>query len=941
MADNEMINEVTGTPALASQGLAEAYAGTWGANGVFTPGIPLPPFSSADEKPRVFDYQSGINLYLTPRTGYGLMPFAQLKNFSDMSDAVRIVIEAVKREIRSLDWDIQNADPTDNADYSSDIEQLRAFWRKPDGFTEFDGWCNAVLEDMLVYDAVSLWLDQDGSGNVLAVEQIDGSTIRPLLDARGRIPRAPVPAYMQMIKGRNWQWFSADRLLYRPFNTSASSPYGRSPIEFLILRINESLRRQNAATTYWDTTNVPEAFAFLPADWTTDQISQFQDYIDGILAGNVEKLRRIKFLPSPGSGQPVYEFRRPDAEASNAFDEFMLRMTCYAFGFLPSELGLVPGEGLGGAGFMAGQENSMYRFGIGPITQYLQNLFTGIVQRQTKSPLVWRFVNIGPQEDKTAAASLMQMQLQNGVIDINTWRAKEGQPAIPNAKPFIVIAGMPVMLEDLFKPGQPATSQDDAIDQAGQPVEIEAESTPADKPESKPEVNPVAGDATAEAAASAGTVQATALNGAQIASLSEIVQLVSGGTLPFESAVNLVQVAFPTITPDVVQRILGPARGFTPATAEKTEPPADVEETPPEFVKIALDHWREKSIRRMKDGKKPDCEPPAVSAGVIPPVMQKSIRSALALAGDVNAINLAFTKVPDPKGRALLKGEEHPTAGRRKIEDDMTDDLAAKLKLIASALEAGDRTQAEAVASEDPELWDAYIDAVADRQGKAGAKQEIPATPDTPGSPFWEQFIKILLPAVFGWLLASIQHGTSEARGKAGDAPGVIPPRIRAGVSWDVVNKAAEAWARANAGRLIKQLQGTTVEQIRKAVADWIEQGEALPALTKAINELIDDPRRARLIAQSETTNAFAAGNHMAWDAAGVWGNKWQSVQDEVVCPVCSRLVGQTRPIGSPFIDPLTDKQYERPGAHPGCRCYTIPVLEKPDGWDEATGLVA
>jgi SPP1 gp7 family putative phage head morphogenesis protein len=297
--------------------------------------------------------------------------------------------------------------------------------------------------------------------------------------------------------------------------------------------------------------------------------------------------------------------------------------------------------------------------------------------------------------------------------------------------------------------------------------------------------------------------------------------------------------------------------------------------------------------------------------------------------------------VPDPKGRALLKGEEHPTAGRRKIEDDMTDDLAAKLKLIASALEAGDRTQAEAVASEDPELWDAYIDAVADRQGKAGAKQEIPATPDTPGSPFWEQFIKILLPAVFGWLLASIQHGTSEARGKAGDAPGVIPPRIRAGVSWDVVNKAAEAWARANAGRLIKQLQGTTVEQIRKAVADWIEQGEALPALTKAINELIDDPRRARLIAQSETTNAFAAGNHMAWDAAGVWGNKWQSVQDEVVCPVCSRLVGQTRPIGSPFIDPLTDKQYERPGAHPGCRCYTIPVLEKPDGWDEATGLVA
>ena len=824
--------------------MAQAYAGVWGTGGIFAPGTPYPPFTGDDEKPRVFDYQSGINLYMMPRAGYGQMPFGQLKNFADTSDAVRIVIEAVKREIRSLEWDIQKADPGDDNDYSADITMLRAFWKMPDGVTEFDGWCNAVLEDMLVYDAVSLWVDQDAGGNVLSVEQIDGATIRPLLDQRGRTPRPPAPAYMQAIKGRNWQWFTADRLLYRPFNTSAASPYGKSPIEFLVLRINEALRRQFAATTYWDTTNVPEAFAFLPSDWTPEQIETFQNYIDALLAGNVEKLRRIKFLPSPGGGQPVYEFRRPDAASSNAYDEFMLRMTCYAFGFLPSELGLVNGSGLGGKGFMEGQENSMYRFGIGPITQYLQNMITSIVQRQTKAPLVWRFINIGPQEDKTAAQAMLQTQLQNGVIDINVWRAKEGQPAIPNAKPFIVVSGAPVLLDDLFNPKPPPTPPAPLAPFAGG-------QNNADNP-------------------------ATQTDGTQ-----------TDGT--------------------------------------QTDGKGGAKENvPAEFVKLALDHWREKSLRRLWDGKKPDCEPPALSVSAIPQAIQGRIRSALALATDANTINGAFKAATIPKSRALLselqKAENHPTAGRRKIEDAMNDDLAAKLSEIVRALDVGDRAQAEAIANTEPALWAAYIDALAAAAGNDEGGDEL-SPPAASGASFWQTFITILLPAVFTWLATSVLHGTDEARGAAGAAPGVLPAKVRAGVSWDVVNTSAEAWARENAGRLIKQMQATSVNDIRKAVADWIDKGEALPVLTRKINDLIDDPKRARLIAQSETTNAYAAGNQLAWDAAGVWGNTWQTVQDGGVCEVCGRLVGQTRPVGSPFIDPETGKTYDRPGAHPGCRC--------------------
>lgn len=450
MADNNVQDLSGSMPVIGANNIAQAYSEAW-TGPVFAPGAPVAPRMPDDEKPRVFDYASGINLTMTPRSGYGQLTFAALKNFADLCDVVRIVIEAIKREIRSFEWEIGPIESADKSDYSAEIKRLATFWRKPDGVTEFDAWCNAILEDMLVYDAVTLWLDVDNSGAVSSVEQIDGTTIRPLLDLRGRTPRPPVPGYMQFVKGQNWQWFTADRMLYRPYNTSASSPYGKSPIEFLVIRINEMLRRQYSNTSYWDQTNTPEAIIGLPEEWNTEQIKTFQEYWDALLVGDINMLRRIKFMPFKGT-PPVYEFRRPDATAAQVFDEWMLKMTCWAYGFLPSELGLVPGSGLGGKGFADGQENSLYRFGLGPIIQYLQNLFSGIVAMQTDQPLCWRFKNKGPADDALQQDQRMQIQLQNGAIDVNVWRNKLGQDPIPNAKPFMIIAGQPVLLEDIFNP---------------------------------------------------------------------------------------------------------------------------------------------------------------------------------------------------------------------------------------------------------------------------------------------------------------------------------------------------------------------------------------------------------------------------------------------------------------------------------------------------------
>ena len=67
----------------------------------------------------------------------------------------------------------------------------------------------------------------------------------------------------------------------------------------------------------------------------------------------------------------------------------------------------------------------------------------------------------------------------------------------------------------------------------------------------------------------AGAVQEQALNGAQISSLLELVQNVSMGVLPLESAIGLMLASFPTMEEAEARRILTPAVGFAPATTDQ------------------------------------------------------------------------------------------------------------------------------------------------------------------------------------------------------------------------------------------------------------------------------------------------------------------------------------------------------------------------------------
>lgn len=125
--------------------------------GLFGPGKPVLPMAP-EEAPRLFEYQPGINLVLIPRNGFGLAPFAALRNLADASKEVRLNIELIKREVRALKWKIATAKEKDPAadSYAPEIDAVQAFLDKPDGVNDFDQWTNQLVEELLVTDAVTI-----------------------------------------------------------------------------------------------------------------------------------------------------------------------------------------------------------------------------------------------------------------------------------------------------------------------------------------------------------------------------------------------------------------------------------------------------------------------------------------------------------------------------------------------------------------------------------------------------------------------------------------------------------------------------------------------------------------------------------------------------------------------------------------------------------------
>lgn len=408
-----------------------AQPGSLGA-GWFPPGEPQQPAAPRGEAyGRAFDYPTGWNLTYAPRKGeaYGFPLLRRLAGF----DLVALAIETRKDQMAELTGTVQpRKEPKEPFRRPIDDRCRTAmrFFRKPDQVNYFDTWLRKLLDDQLVIDAPTLVRRDDRAGRFWAAEPIDGATIHRLIDKSGRTPAPPMPAYQQVLKGIPAVDYTAEELIYAPRNPRTWKLYGFSPVEQIILTVNIAMRRTTAQLQHYTEGNVPEALIGLPESWSTEQIRGFQDYWDQLMS-NPAIRRRAKFVP----GQFAFQPTRGDAQLMDQYDEWLVRIICYAFSLPPLPFVKVMNRATAETSY-----DAALREGLSPIMKWAKNVLDDIITTWLGWPdLEWVWDD-SRDLDPTEQVQVDRAEMERGIRGLDDLRAARGLDPV-GLKPVVFGVG--------------------------------------------------------------------------------------------------------------------------------------------------------------------------------------------------------------------------------------------------------------------------------------------------------------------------------------------------------------------------------------------------------------------------------------------------------------------------------------------------------------------
>lgn len=452
-------------------------------------------------EPRISEYPVAWNV---PGNDQRPIPWTVLREAANMIDVVRRCIEVRKRHIRSLKWvwtvsseTVQEAYQADQRRGRDDIEaelrdkfrpeinRLTEFWQKPwrSNGLAFGTWLNGVLEEHLVLDAVPIYPRMTYGGDVLDLEIVDGTTIKPLLDWRGARPAPPNPAYQQVLYGFPRGEFTAtseidedgnevlpgayaaDQLYYHRENFRPGVPgYGLSAVEQSLISARLYLKRQGWMLAEYDdgstplTWLVPDGAANAGEDWNPRQRREWENSLNDELAGQTAARHRIKLTPpgfKPEMMPDTAERYKPE------YDLYLIKLLATHFGVTIAELGFTEAKGLGSSGYHEGQEDVQDRIGRRPDTAMLAELIADVSQRFLKAPPELEFQFLGLEsEDEAAQDAVAESRLRRGSLVLNEDRKRTGLPLydFPEADmPMVITQRGVVFLEgssELAPPGE-------------------------------------------------------------------------------------------------------------------------------------------------------------------------------------------------------------------------------------------------------------------------------------------------------------------------------------------------------------------------------------------------------------------------------------------------------------------------------------------------------
>lgn len=127
----------------------------------------------------------------------------------------------------------------------------------------------------------------------------------------------------------------------------------------------------------------------------------------------------------------------------------------------------------------------------------------------------------------------------------------------------------------------------------------------------------------------------------------------------------------------------------------------------------------------------------------------------------------------------------------------------------------------------------------------------------------------------------------------------------------------AQKFLERHVPKLAKDITDTTRDRVKNSIRQSLLAGESRDDLVKRLGDVIDSEPRRRMIAQTESVQAFSEGRIQAGIEMGATEKKWRAQIER--CPICDDLHGRTAPLAG-YFEGKYGKFYGSP-AHPHCRC--------------------
>lgn len=401
----------------ASEAFRYALSGvkptTW-----FSPSQPIQPVAPREDVVgRRYDFPVGFNLNYTPRSGSPI-DFMSLRLLADNCDLIRLAIETRKDQLEGLDWNIRPRDKDSRSSAKNDprIQELVDFFQSPDKNLTWHQWLRQLGEELFVTDAVSIYRRLNRGGKLYALQLIDGTTIKPLIDEKGYTPIDPDPAYQQILKGIPAVDYTARELIYAPRNRRVFSAYGFPNVEQIVTTVAICIKRAKHQLDYYTEGNIPDALLTGPEQWKAKDIEEWQAVWDAMLSGDTGARRHGRWVPN---GTKAEVLKQPPLK--DQYDEWLARVVCYCFS--------LPHDAFVQQVNRATAETSTDRAlkeGLNPLKRYIKGLMDKVI-REDFGYGDLEFVFEDNESENVELGNLQLARVKAGVITEDEERERLGK----------------------------------------------------------------------------------------------------------------------------------------------------------------------------------------------------------------------------------------------------------------------------------------------------------------------------------------------------------------------------------------------------------------------------------------------------------------------------------------------------------------------------------